>query len=182
MWSDCDVALAGFSDNSGLETSILKRSKWKYHMYKFIYYCGNINISLSLVSLLFSSYSLIYLKKYLLITILSFYCFGYFMYSTKFCYDSLISKTFNELIESCKESNKDFKDEKEIFNMFLGNINFGILIYFIIPFGVTCAANSMNMLEGFNGLGVGMGIIITSSLIVLSIQNELLPVLISLHQ
>ena len=66
MWSDCDVALAGFSDNSGLETSILKRSKWKYHMYKFIYYCGNINISLSLVSLLFSSYSLIYLKKYLL--------------------------------------------------------------------------------------------------------------------
>ena len=47
-------------------------------------------------------------------------------------YDSLISKTFNELIESCKESNKDFKDEKEIFNMFLGNINFGILIYFII--------------------------------------------------
>ena len=61
---------------------------------------------------------------------------------------------------------------EEMFIPFMGNINFGILIYFIVPFGVTCAANSMNMLEGFNGLGVGMGIIVTSSLIVLSIQNE----------
>ncbi len=152
MWSDCDVALAGFSDNSGLETSISKRSKWKYHMYKFIYYCGKINISLSLVSLLFSSYSLIYLKTTIsiLITMLSFYCFGYFMYSAKFCYDSLISKTFNELIESCKESNKDFKDEKEIFNMFLGNIKFktNLIGIFFIIWILSCS----NFKHGFLGL------------------------------
>tara|TARA_B100000073_G_C23743403_1_gene574414 strand:+ start:4533 stop:5129 length:597 start_codon:yes stop_codon:yes gene_type:complete len=119
-WSDCDFALAGFSDNLGFEDS--KKSKWKYYMYKFVYYCGNINISLSLISLLFSIYSLIYLKKFILITMLSFYCFGFFLYSAKFCYNSLISETFNELIVCIKEFNKDFKDEKELFNKFLSNI------------------------------------------------------------
>tara|TARA_Y100001970_G_C14086302_1_gene777507 strand:- start:170 stop:1150 length:981 start_codon:yes stop_codon:yes gene_type:complete len=54
---------------------------------------------------------------------------------------------------------------------FIGHIEFGYLILFLVPFGITCAANSMNMLEGFNGLGAGLGIIITSTLILLSLMN-----------
>jgi UDP-N-acetylglucosamine--dolichyl-phosphate N-acetylglucosaminephosphotransferase len=54
-------------------------------------------------------------------------------------------------------------------NTVLLGIDFGILMLFIAPFGITSAANAANMLEGFNGLGAGMGIIITSSMIVLSL-------------
>ncbi|MGM0404589.1 MAG: hypothetical protein ACQEQM_00415 [Thermoplasmatota archaeon] len=41
------------------------------------------------------------------------------------------------------------------------------LILLIVPFGVTCAANASNMLEGFNGLGAGLSIIISTSLVIL---------------
>jgi len=53
-----------------------------------------------------------------------------------------------------------------------GEINFGPLMFFLVPLGVTCAANSTNMLEGFNGLGTGLGLIITSALIIISFINE----------
>ena len=54
----------------------------------------------------------------------------------------------------------------------IGHIDFGFLMILMVPFGITCASNSTNMLEGFNGLGTGLGLIITSTLIVLSIANE----------
>ena len=60
---------------------------------------------------------------------------------------------------------------KSMFIPFIGHIDFGYSMLFLVPFGITCAANSMNMLEGFNGLGSGLGIIITSTLIILSIIN-----------
>ncbi len=41
------------------------------------------------------------------------------------------------------------------------------LIFLVVPFGVTCAANASNMLEGFNGLGAGLSIIISTSLVIL---------------
>lgn len=47
-------------------------------------------------------------------------------------------------------------------------VDFGVFMVLIAPFGVTCAANAGNMLEGFNGLGTGLGIIITITLIALS--------------
>ncbi|AAK40422.1 UDP-N-acetylglucosamine--dolichyl-phosphate N-acetylglucosaminephosphotransferase [Saccharolobus solfataricus] len=48
---------------------------------------------------------------------------------------------------------------------FLGPINFGIFYYIIIiPFALTITSNAFNMLEGLNGLGVGMGIIMLSAL------------------
>ncbi|MCH4814268.1 MAG: UDP-N-acetylglucosamine--dolichyl-phosphate N-acetylglucosaminephosphotransferase [Saccharolobus sp.] len=48
---------------------------------------------------------------------------------------------------------------------FLGPVNFGILYYvIIIPFALTIASNAFNMLEGLNGLGVGMGVIMLSAL------------------
>ena len=54
---------------------------------------------------------------------------------------------------------------------FFGKHDFGYLMLFIVPFGVTCAANSMNMLEGFNGLGTSLGIVITIVMITLSLMN-----------
>jgi UDP-N-acetylglucosamine--dolichyl-phosphate N-acetylglucosaminephosphotransferase len=49
------------------------------------------------------------------------------------------------------------------------NPDFGVLMVLIAPFGVTCAANAGNMLEGFNGLGAGLGIIITVTLLIISL-------------
>lgn len=54
----------------------------------------------------------------------------------------------------------------------IGGIDLGYGIYFIVPLAITCAANSMNMLEGFNGLGTGLGIIITASMIIMAILND----------
>jgi UDP-N-acetylglucosamine--dolichyl-phosphate N-acetylglucosaminephosphotransferase len=54
-------------------------------------------------------------------------------------------------------------------NTVLLAVDFGILMLFIAPFGITSASNATNMLEGFNGLGAGMGIIITSAMIALSV-------------
>ncbi len=41
----------------------------------------------------------------------------------------------------------------------------GALIILAIPFGITSAANAANMLEGFNGLGAGLGIIMCVAMI-----------------
>ena len=52
---------------------------------------------------------------------------------------------------------------------FFGNINFGLLYTLvIIPLEVTIAANAINMLAGFNGLEVGMGIIAVGSLAIIA--------------
>ena len=50
-------------------------------------------------------------------------------------------------------------------------VNLGILMVFAVAFGVTAASNVANMLEGLNGLGAGLGVIVTSSLIVLSLEK-----------
>ena len=41
----------------------------------------------------------------------------------------------------------------------------GVLVLVAVPFGITCAANAANMLEGLNGLGAGMGVIMSLALI-----------------
>jgi len=55
---------------------------------------------------------------------------------------------------------------------FFGFFEFGLLMLFLSPFGITCGANASNMLEGFNGLGVGLLSIITFILIVLMFYNS----------
>jgi UDP-N-acetylglucosamine--dolichyl-phosphate N-acetylglucosaminephosphotransferase len=50
----------------------------------------------------------------------------------------------------------------------VGPVDFGVYIVVIVPLGVTCAANATNMLEGFNGLSAGLGVIISAILIVIS--------------
>ena len=56
-----------------------------------------------------------------------------------------------------------------IYIPFIGEFDFDILMIPVAALAVTCAANAANMLEGFNGLGTGLGIIMTSTLILLSL-------------
>jgi UDP-N-acetylglucosamine--dolichyl-phosphate N-acetylglucosaminephosphotransferase len=55
---------------------------------------------------------------------------------------------------------------------FVGGVPMGFWMIFLVPLGVTTVTNLTNMLEGFNGLGVGLGIIITITLIVISFITE----------
>jgi UDP-N-acetylglucosamine--dolichyl-phosphate N-acetylglucosaminephosphotransferase len=61
-----------------------------------------------------------------------------------------------------------FSADKTTMSFIFTSVDFGIFMILIAPFGVTCAANAANMLEGFNGLGTGLGIIITVTLIIIS--------------
>ncbi|TET91171.1 MAG: hypothetical protein E3J35_04145 [Methanomassiliicoccales archaeon] len=53
-------------------------------------------------------------------------------------------------------------------NTTLLGMDLGVLMLIIAPFGITAAANATNMLEGFNGLGTGLGIITTTTMIIIS--------------
>ncbi|MBU0636035.1 hypothetical protein KKE06_03345 [Candidatus Micrarchaeota archaeon] len=57
----------------------------------------------------------------------------------------------------------------------IGQVDFGIFYALIlIPIGVTGAANALNMLAGLNGLEAGLGIILTSTLLLLSVlENQI---------
>jgi UDP-N-acetylglucosamine--dolichyl-phosphate N-acetylglucosaminephosphotransferase len=64
---------------------------------------------------------------------------------------------------------------------FLGKINFGLLYTLvIIPLEITIAANAVNMLAGFNGLEVGMGIIAVGSLAIIAYLLGKITVLVIL--
>jgi UDP-N-acetylglucosamine--dolichyl-phosphate N-acetylglucosaminephosphotransferase len=64
---------------------------------------------------------------------------------------------------------------------FLGMINFGLLYTLvIIPLEMTIAANAVNMLAGFNGVEVGMGVIAVGTLAIIAYllgKNTLLVIL-----
>ncbi len=64
-----------------------------------------------------------------------------------------------------------FTADKTTMTFVFTSIDFGMLMILIAPFGVTCAANAGNMLEGFNGLGTGLGIIISVTLIIIAFLN-----------
>jgi len=64
---------------------------------------------------------------------------------------------------------------------FFGNINFGLLYTLvIIPLEVTIAANAVNMLAGFNGLEVGMGIVAMGCLAIIAYLIGKITVLVIL--
>jgi UDP-N-acetylglucosamine--dolichyl-phosphate N-acetylglucosaminephosphotransferase len=64
---------------------------------------------------------------------------------------------------------------------FWGNVNFGLLYTLvIIPLEVTIAVNAVNMLAGFNGLEVGMGIIAVGSLAIIAYLMGKISVLVIL--
>lgn len=54
----------------------------------------------------------------------------------------------------------------------IGEIDFGPWMIIVAPFALTCAANAGNMLEGFNGLGTGLGMIMAVTLVVLGISHN----------
>ena len=62
--------------------------------------------------------------------------------------------------------------ESSIHIPYIGLIDLGPLIIVAAPFAVTCAANAGNMLEGFNGLGSGLGIIMSVTLIFLAWHHQ----------
>ncbi len=51
----------------------------------------------------------------------------------------------------------------------VATLSFGIFMPLVAAFAVTCAANAANMLEGFNGLGTGLGAIMSSTLVILAV-------------
>lgn len=63
-----------------------------------------------------------------------------------------------------------FIDDTTVDIPFVGLVDFSLAYPFVlVPIAITCASNSFNMLEGANGLGTGMGIVISAALIVLAI-------------
>ncbi len=50
-------------------------------------------------------------------------------------------------------------------DVYLLGINLGLMTVLVVPLGITSAANATNMLEGLNGLGAGMGILMTVTLV-----------------
>ena len=64
---------------------------------------------------------------------------------------------------------------------FFGMINFGLLYtLIIIPLEMTIASNAINMLAGFNGLEVGMGIIVVGTLAIIAYLLGKITVLVIL--
>lgn len=64
---------------------------------------------------------------------------------------------------------------------FLGKIDFGLFyILFFIPVEITIGANAVNMLAGFNGLEVGLGIVIITTLSIIALLHGKMVVLILL--
>ncbi|EWG08128.1 MAG: glycosyl transferase family protein [Candidatus Aramenus sulfurataquae] len=56
---------------------------------------------------------------------------------------------------------------------FLGFVNLGLLYYVVvIPAALTISANAFNMLEGLNGLGTGMGIIMAATLAFIGLRGS----------
>ena len=55
---------------------------------------------------------------------------------------------------------------------YFGSIDLGPWMILAAPFAITCAANAGNMLEGFNGLGTGLGVIMSGTLILLGIHHD----------
>lgn len=52
----------------------------------------------------------------------------------------------------------------------VGNIEFGLLYaILLVPLGIACASNGFNILEGFNGLGTGLGIVVAVALSTLAV-------------
>ncbi len=62
--------------------------------------------------------------------------------------------------------------DNEMYIPFVGNMKLGLAMIPIAAVAITCAANAANMLEGFNGLGAGLGIMMTSTLIILSLVHN----------
>jgi UDP-N-acetylglucosamine--dolichyl-phosphate N-acetylglucosaminephosphotransferase len=54
----------------------------------------------------------------------------------------------------------------------VGTLNLGVFMTIAAAFAVTCAANAANMLEGFNGLGTGMGIVMSLTLLILAVIHD----------
>lgn len=55
---------------------------------------------------------------------------------------------------------------------YVAEFSFGPFMPLVAALAITCAANAANMLEGFNGLGTGLGIIMSMTLLILCVIHE----------
>lgn len=56
---------------------------------------------------------------------------------------------------------------------FLGRVNFGLAYsLFLVPLGVTGAANAVNMLAGFNGVELGMGLMALGAMAAVALKTQ----------
>lgn len=62
--------------------------------------------------------------------------------------------------------------DKHVIIPHIAVLDFGPFMVLAAAFAITCAANAANMLEGFNGLGTGLGIIMALTLIILSLMHN----------
>lgn len=54
----------------------------------------------------------------------------------------------------------------------VGTLDFGLAYtILLVPLGVACASNGFNMLEGYNGLGAGIGLVLATALGALAVLN-----------
>lgn len=54
----------------------------------------------------------------------------------------------------------------------IGQVGFDLLYPLVlVPLGIACASNGFNMLEGFNGLGAGLGVIMATTLAILALLS-----------
>jgi UDP-N-acetylglucosamine--dolichyl-phosphate N-acetylglucosaminephosphotransferase len=68
---------------------------------------------------------------------------------------------------------------KTFFIPFLGEVNVGIFYsLLLVPLGITGASNALNMLAGFNGLEAGLGVLIVSTLSLISFMTGKIEALI----
>jgi len=59
---------------------------------------------------------------------------------------------------------------------FIGTIELGMLYTLVlIPLGVTGAANAVNMIGGYNGSEAGMGVLLTSTLLIIALASGSIP-------
>jgi UDP-N-acetylglucosamine--dolichyl-phosphate N-acetylglucosaminephosphotransferase len=69
-----------------------------------------------------------------------------------------------------------FVEDYTVWFPVLGTVDLGLAYpVLLVPVAVACASNGFNMLEGFNGLGTGLGIVSSTALIVIALlSNNLL--------
>lgn len=66
-----------------------------------------------------------------------------------------------------------YVDHSDVVLPVVGSVEFGIAYpLLLVPLGVACASNGFNMLEGFNGLGTGLGIISAVALSAMALLQD----------
>ena len=120
-WSDCDIAIAGFS-NLLNDKEIYKPelTKGNSDMYHLISYCGNFNAIVTFSMYLLVHKSIYNKKSNSFEGILSAYSMGFFLYSTFWYFTKGINFSIIELKNNTKDTNGNIKEQNELLKSYYG--------------------------------------------------------------